>query len=157
MDIQKIIQLIADLFTSKKRGDAPSAMLSQVLTVAKDIGDDDPAEAQSEVEGLIGRYGLNDGWLSTFTAEEREEIQPRRPSLVAGDNQDVIAAERTRPGSASGWVENSLRSIGIEFIQAMDFGIVERLIAKATEVGGTSATNKWPRHTTGTETVIPRP
>ena len=51
MDIQKIIQIIADLFTSKKRGDAPSAMLSQVLTAAKDIGDDechdDPTEAQS--------------------------------------------------------------------------------------------------------------
>ena len=77
MDIQKII---ADLFTSKKRGDAPSAMLSQVLTAAKDIGDDechdDPTEAQSGGEGLIGRYGLNDWWLSTFTAEEREESRP---------------------------------------------------------------------------------
>ena len=147
MDIQKII---ADLFTSKKRGDVPSAMLSQVLTAAKDIGDDachdDPTEAQSGGEGLIGRYGLNDWWLSTFTAEEREEIQARRPSLVAGDNQDVIAAERTRPGSASGWVENSLRSIGIEFIQAMDFGTAERLIAKATEVGGASILDRHFGH-----------
>jgi hypothetical protein len=95
-------------------------MLSQVLTAAKDIGDDerrdDRAEAQSGGEGLTGRYGLNDWWLSTFTAEEREEIQARRPSLVAGHNQNVIATERTRPGSASGWVENSLRLIGIEFI-----------------------------------------
>ena len=150
MDIQKIIQTLADLFTSKKRGDAPSAMLSQVLTAAKDIGDDechdDPTEAQSGGEGLIGRYGLNDWWLSTFTAEEREEIQARRPSLVAGDNQDVIAAERTRPGSASGWVENSLRSIGIEFIQAMDLSIAERLIAKGTEVGGASILDRHFGH-----------
>ena len=150
MDIQKIIQIIADLFTSKKRGDAPSAMLSQVLTAAKDIGDDecqdDPTEAQSGGEGLIGRYGLNDWWLSTFTAEERKEIQARRPSLVAGDNQDVIAAERTRPGSTSGWVENSLRSMGIEFIQAMDFGTAERLIAKATEVGGASILDRHFGH-----------
>ena len=146
MDIPKIIQLIADLFTSKKRGDAPNPMLSQVLTAAKEIGDDerhdDPAEAQSGGEGLICRYGLNDWWLSTFTAEEREEIQARRPSLVARDNQDVIAAERTRPGSAFGCVENSLRSIGIEFIQAMDFGIAQRLIDKAPEVGGASGLDR---------------
>ena len=130
MDVQKIIKVIADLFTSKKRGDAPSAVLSQVVTAARDMrddkGHDDLPEAQPGGEGRIGHYGLTDWWLSTFTAEEREEIQARCPSLVAGDNQDVIAAERTRPGSASGWVENSLRSIGIEFIQAMDLGIAER-------------------------------
>ena len=115
MDIQKIIQIIADLFTSKKRGDAPSAMLSQVLTAAKDIGDDechdDPTEAQSGGEGLIGRYGLNDWWLSTFTAEERTEIQARRPFLVAGDNQNITLTEQARPGSTTGRAESSLMSV----------------------------------------------
>jgi len=146
MDIQKIIQVIADLFASKKRDDAPNSMLNQVLTATRetrdDGGDDVPSTTRTEGEGLIGYYSLTDWWLSTFTAEERNEIQARRPSLVARDNQDVIAAERTRPGSAFGCVENSLRSIGIEFIQAMDFGIAERLIAKAPEVGGASVLDR---------------
>ncbi len=40
MDIQKIIQVIADLFASKKRGDAPSSMLNQVLTATRETRDD---------------------------------------------------------------------------------------------------------------------
>ena len=40
MDIQKIIQVIADLFASKKRGDAPSSMLKQVLTATRETRDD---------------------------------------------------------------------------------------------------------------------
>jgi hypothetical protein len=123
MDIQKIIQVIADLFASKKRGDAPSSMLNQVLTATRetrdDGGDDAPSATPSEGEGLIGYYNLTDWWLSTFTAEERNEIQ-------------------ARPGSTTGRAESSLMSVGIEFIQSKDFGIAERLIAKATEVGGAS-------------------
>ena len=123
MDIQKIIQVIADLFASKKRGDAPSSMLNQVLTATRetrdDGGDDVPSTTPSEGEGLIGYYNLTDWWLSTFTAEERNEIQ-------------------ARPGSTTGRAESSLMSVGIEFIQSKDFGIAERLIAKATEVGGAS-------------------
>jgi len=75
MDIQRIIQVIADLFASKKRGDAPSSMLNQVLTATRetrdDGGDDVPSTTPSEGEGLIGYYNLTDWWLSTFTAEER--------------------------------------------------------------------------------------
>ena len=123
MDIQKIIQVIADLFASKKRGDAPSSMLNQVLTATRetrdDGGDDVPSTTPSEGEGLIGYYNLTDWWLSTFTAEERNEIQ-------------------ARPGSTTGRAESSLMSVGIAFIQSKDFGIAERLIAKATEVGGAS-------------------
>jgi len=123
MDIQKIIQVITDLFASKKRGDAPSSMLNQVLTATRetrdDGGDDVPSTTPSEGEGLIGYYNLTDWWLSTFTAEERNEIQ-------------------ARPGSTTGRAESSLMSLGIEFIQSKDFGIAERLIAKATEVGGAS-------------------
>ena len=37
MDIQKIIQVITDLFASKKRGDAPSSMLKQVLTATRSL------------------------------------------------------------------------------------------------------------------------
>jgi len=142
MDIQKIIQVIADLFASKKRGDAPSSMLKQVLTATRetrdDGGDDVPSTTPSEGEGLIGYYNLTDWWLSTFTAEERNEIQARRPFLVAGDNQDITLTEQARPGSTTGRAESSLMSVGIEFIQSKDFGIAERLIAKATEVGGAS-------------------
>jgi hypothetical protein len=127
MDIQKIIQVIADLFASKKRGDAPSSMLNQVLTATRetrdDGGDDVPSTTPSEGEGLIGYYNLTDWWLSTFTAEERNEIQ-------------------ARPGSTTGRAESSLMSLGIEFIQSKDFGIAERLIAKATEVGGASLLDK---------------
>ena len=123
MDIQKIIQVIADLFASKKRGDAPSSMLNQVLTATRetrnDGGDDVPSTTPSEGEGLIGYYNLTDWWLSTFTAEERNEIQ-------------------ARPGATTGRAESSLMSVGIAFIQSKDFGIAERLIAKATEVGGAS-------------------
>ena len=123
MDVQKIIQIIADLFASKKRGDAPSSMLNQVLTATRetrdDGGDDVPSTTPSEDKGLIGYYNLTDWWLSTFTAEERNEIQ-------------------ARPGSTTGRAESSLMSLGIEFIQSKDFGIAERLIAKATEVGGAS-------------------
>ena len=150
MDVQKIIQALADLFTSKKRGDAPSAVLSQVVTAARDMrddkGHDDLPEAQPGGEGRIGHYGLTDWWLSTFTTVERDEIQARRPSLVAGDNQDITATERARPGSTSGWIENSLMSVGVEFIQSMDFGIAERLIAKATEVGGASILDRHFGH-----------
>jgi hypothetical protein len=123
MDIQRIIQVIADLFASKKRGDASSSMLNQVLTATRetrdDGGDDVPSTTPSEGEGLIGYYNLTDWWLSTFTAEERNEIQ-------------------ARPGSTTGRAESSLMSVGIAFIQSKDFGIAERLIAKATEVGGAS-------------------
>jgi hypothetical protein len=127
MDIQRIIQVIADLFASKKRGDVPNSMLNQVLTATRetrdDGGDDVPSTTPSEGEGLIGYYNLTDWWLSTFTAEERNEIQ-------------------ARPGSTTGRAESSLMSLGIEFIQSKDFGIAERLIAKATEVGGASLLDK---------------
>ena len=117
-------------------------MLNQVLTATRetrdDGGDDVPSTTPSEGEGLIGYYSLTDWWLSTFTAEERNEIQARRPSLVTGDNQDIILTEQARPGSTTGRAESSLMSVGIEFIQSKDFGIAERLIAKATEVGGAS-------------------
>jgi hypothetical protein len=146
MDIQRIIQVIADLFASKKRGDAPNSMLNQVLTATRetrdDGGDDVPSTTRTEGEGLIGYYSLTDWWLSTFTAEERNEIQARRPSLVTGDNQDIILTEQARPGSTAGRAESSLMSLGIEFIQSKDFGIAERLIAKATEVGGASLLDK---------------
>jgi len=142
MDIQRIIQVIADLFASKKRGDAPNSMLNQVLTATRETGDDGgddvPSTTRTEGEGLIGYYSLTDWWLSTFTGEERNEIQARRPSLVTGDNQDIILTEQARPGSTAGRAESSLMSLGIEFIQSKDFGIAERLIAKATEVGGAS-------------------
>jgi hypothetical protein len=142
MDIQKIIQVIADVFASKKQKGDPMSLLGQVLTTARETrdggGDDVPSTTPSEGEGLIGYYNLTDWWLSTFTAEERNEIQARRPSLVTGDNQDIILTERARPGSNTGRVENSLTSVGIEFIQSKDFGIAERLIAKAIEVGGAS-------------------
>ena len=123
MDIQKIIQVIADVFASKKQKGDPMSLLGQVLTTARETrdggGDDVPSTTPSEGEGLIGYYNLTDWWLSTFTAEERNEIQ-------------------ARPGSTTGRAESSLMSVGIAFIQSKDFGIAERLIAKATEVGGAS-------------------
>ena len=83
MDIQKIIQVIADVFASKKRNDAPSSILNQVLTATRetrdDGGDDVPSTTPSEGDGLIGYYSLTDWWLSTFTAEERKEIHARHP------------------------------------------------------------------------------
>jgi len=140
MDIQKLIQVIADVFGAKKQTGDSSALLGQVLTTAReareDGGDDTPAEASPQGGGLIGYYGLTDWWLSTFTEEERKEIQAVRPTLVVGDNEDIIVSERAYPGSTTGWLENGLSSLAIEFIGSKDMDIAARLLAKAEETGG---------------------
>jgi len=140
MDIQKLIQVIADVFGGKKQTDDSSSLLGQVLTTAReaqeDGGDETPAKVSSKGEGLIGYYGLTDWWLSTFTEEERKEIQAVRPTLVVGDNEDIIVSERAYPGSTTGWLENGLSSLAIEFIGSKNMDIAARLLAKAEETGG---------------------
>ena len=140
MDIQKLIQVIADVFGGKKQTGDTSSLLGQVLTTAReaqeDGGDDTPAETSPQGGGLIGYYGLTDWWLSTFTEEERKEIQAVRPALVVGDNEDIIVSERANPGSTTGWLENRLSSLAIEFIGSKEMDIAARLLAKAEETGG---------------------
>ena len=140
MDIQKLIQVIADVFGAKKQTGDSSALLGQVLTTAReareDGGDDTPAEASPQGGGLVGYYGLTDWWLSTFTEEERRKIQAVRPTLVVGDNEDIIIPERSYPGFTTGWLENRLSSLAIEFIGSKEMDIAARLLAKAEEAGG---------------------
>jgi len=140
MDIQKLIQVIADVFGGKKQTGDTSSLLGQVLTTAReaqeDGGDEPPAKVSPQGGGLIGYYGLTDWWLSTFTEEERKEIQAVRPTLVVGDNEDIIIPERSYPGSTTGWLENGLSSLAIEFIGSKDMDIAARLLAKAEETGG---------------------
>ena len=140
MDIQKLIQVIADVFGGKKQTGDSSSLLGQVLTTAReareDGGDDTPAEASPQGGGLIGYYGLTDWWLSTFTEEERRKIQAVRPTLVVGDNEDIIVSERSYPGFTTGWLENRLSSLAIEFIGSKEMDIAARLLAKAEETGG---------------------
>ena len=140
MDIQKLIQVIADVFGGKKQTGDTSSLLGQVLTTAReaqeDGGDETPAEVSPQGGGLIGYYGLTDWWLSTFTEEERKEIQAVRPTLVVGDNEDIIVSERAYPGSTTGWLENGLSSLAIEFIGSKEMDIAARLLAKAEEAGG---------------------
>ena len=140
MDIQKLIQVIADVFGGKKQTGDTSSLLGQVLTTAKEAqeygGDEPPAKVSPQGGGLIGYYGLTDWWLSTFTEEERKEIQSVRPSLVVGDNEDIIIPERSYPGFTTGWLENRLSSLAIEFIGSKEMDIAARLLAKAEEAGG---------------------
>ena len=140
MDIQKLIQVIADVFGAKKQTGDSSALLGQVLTTAReareDGGDDTPAEASPQGGGLVGYYGLTDWWLSTFTEEERRKIQAVRPTLVVGDNKDIIVSERAYPEFTTGWLENGLSSLAIEFIRSKEMDIAARLLAKAEETGG---------------------
>ena len=140
MDIQKLIQVIADVFGGKKQTGDTSSLLGQVLTTAReaqeDGGDETPAKASPQGGGLIGYYGLTDWWLSTFTEEERRKIQAVRPTLVVGDNEDIIIPERSYPGFTTGWLENRLSSLAIEFIGSKEMDIAARLLAKAEEAGG---------------------
>ena len=140
MDIQKLIQVIADVFGGKKQTGDTSSLLGQVLTTAReaqeDGGDETPAKVSPQGGGLIGYYGLTDWWLSTFTEEERRKIQAVRPTLVVGDNEDIIIPERSYPGSTTGWLENRLSSLAIEFIGSKEMDIAARLLAKAEEAGG---------------------
>jgi hypothetical protein len=140
MDMQKLIQVIADVFGGKKQTGDTSSLLGQVLTTAReaqeDGGDETPAKVSPQGGGLIGYYGLTDWWLSTFTEEERKEIQSVRPSLVVGDNEDIIVSERVSPGSNIGTVENRLSYVAIEFIGSKEMDIAARLLAKAEETGG---------------------
>ena len=140
MDIQKLIQVIADVFGGKKQTGDTSSLLGQVLTTAReaqeDGGDETPAKVSPQGEGLIGYYGLTDWWLSTFTEEERRKIQAVRPTLVVGDNEDIIVSERSYPGFTTGWLENRLSSLAIEFIGSKEMDIAARLLAKAEEAGG---------------------
>ena len=135
MDIQKLIQVIADVFGGKKQTGDTSSLLGQVLTTAKeaqeDGGDETPAKVSPQGGGLIGYYGLTDWWLSTFTEEERRKIQAVRPTLVVGDNEDIIIPERSYPGFTTGWLENRLSSVAIEFIGSKEMDIAARLLAKA--------------------------
>ena len=140
MDIQKLIQVIADVFGGKKQTGDTSSLLGQVLTTAReaqeDGGDEPPAKVSPQGGGLIGYYGLTDWWLSTFTEEERRKIQAVRPTLVVGDNEDIIIPERSYPGFTTGWLENRLSSLAIEFIGSKEMDIAARLLAKAEEAGG---------------------
>ena len=140
MDIQKLIQVIADVFGGKKQTGDTSSLLGQVLTTAReaqeDGGDETPAKVSQQGEGLIGYYGLTDWWLSTFTEEGRKEIQAVRPTLVVGDNKDIIVSERAYPEFTTGWLENGLSSLAIEFIRSKEMDIAARLLAKAEETGG---------------------
>ena len=140
MDIQKLIQVIADVFGGKKQTGDTSSLLGQVLTTAReaqeDGGDETPAKVSPQGGGLIGYYGLTDWWLSTFTEEERRKIQAVRPTLVVGDNEDIVVSERSYPGFTTGWLENGLSSLAIEFIRSKEMDIAARLLAKAEETGG---------------------
>ena len=140
MDIQKLIQVIADVFGGKKQTGDTSSLLGQVLTTAREAqengGDESPAKVSPQGGGLIGYYGLTDWWLSTFTEEERRKIQAVRPTLVVGDNEDIIIPERSYPGFTTGWLENRLSSLAIEFIGSKEMDIAARLLAKAEEAGG---------------------
>jgi len=140
MDIQKLIQVIADVFGGKKQTGDTSSLLGQVLTTAREAQEDGvdetPAKVSPQGGGLIGYYGLTDWWLSTFTEEERSKIQAVRPTLVVGDNADIIIPERSYPGSTTGWLENRLSSLAIEFIRSKEMDIAARLLSKAEETGG---------------------
>jgi tetratricopeptide (TPR) repeat protein len=59
-----------------------------------------------------------------------------RPSLVVGDNKDIIVSERAYPEFTTGWLENGLSSLAIEFIRSKEMDIAARLLAKAEETGG---------------------
>ena len=146
MDIQKLIQVISDLFGGKKQTGDTSSLLGQVLTTAReaqeDGGDETPAEVSPQGGGLIGYYGLTDWWLSTFTEEGRKEIQAVRPTLVVGDNKDIIVSERAYPEFTTGWLENGLSSLAIEFIRSKEMDIAARLLAKAEETGGAKLLNR---------------
>jgi len=140
MDIQKLIQVISDLFGGKKQTGDTSSLLGQVLTTAReaqeDGGDETPAKVSPQGEGLIGYYGLTDWRLSTFAEEGRKDIQAVRPTLVVGDNKDIIVSERAYPEFTTGWLENGLSSLAIEFIRSKEMDIAARLLAKAEETGG---------------------
>ena len=64
MDIQKLIQVIADVFGGKKQTGDTSSLLGHVLTTAReaqeDGGDEPPAKVSPQGGGLIGYYGLTD-------------------------------------------------------------------------------------------------
>ena len=53
MDIQKLIQVIADVLGAKKQNDDSSSLLGQVLTTAREVqedgGDETLAEASPQV------------------------------------------------------------------------------------------------------------
>ena len=87
-------------------------------------------------------YGLTDWWLSTFTEEGRKEIQAVHPTLVVGDNKDIIVSERAYPEFTTGWLENGLSSLAIEFIRSKEMDIAARLLAKAEETGGAKLLNR---------------
>jgi hypothetical protein len=54
-----------------------------------------------------------------------------RPTLVVGDNEDIIVSERAYPGFTTGWLENALSSVAIEFIGSKEMDIAAKLLAKA--------------------------
>jgi hypothetical protein len=59
-----------------------------------------------------------------------------RPTLVVGDNETIIIPDRSYPGFTTGWLENRLSSLAIEFIGLKEMDIAARLLVKAEEAGG---------------------